>query len=136
MDPILTYKGSVMPNECDTNNHMNVMYYINKYEHAARNFFHTVNGLSELVSQDVGLAVLEQNIKYLKEVFVDDILYINSRLTAVGNKTLTVEHIMYHGVTHDVVSTISIVTVLFDKVKRKAIALPEQNKATLSAMLG
>ena len=28
----LTYKGAVLTNECDSNKHMNVMYYINKFE--------------------------------------------------------------------------------------------------------
>lgn len=124
-----------MPNECDTNNHMNVMYYINKYEHAARNFFHSIPDLSQSLDDNVGLAVLEQHVNYLKEVFVDDILYINSQLTAVGNKTLTVEHIMYHGVTHEVVSRVSIVTVLFDKSLRKAVRLQEQTRTVLLNML-
>lgn len=34
---ILTYQGAVQTWECDSNDHMNVMYYINKFELAGRN---------------------------------------------------------------------------------------------------
>lgn len=37
--------------ECDSNGHMNVMYYINKFEHAGRNFDLEM-GLLENVDKD------------------------------------------------------------------------------------
>ena len=73
MKKILTYKGAVMTWECDSNQHMNVMYYINKFENAGRNFGLNL-GLQKLMSKEVGSVVVEQNIKYIKEVFEDDLL--------------------------------------------------------------
>jgi len=76
---VLTYKGAVATWECDSNGHMNVMYYISKYELAGRNCSLEI-GLTKKFLQDnnYGIAVVEQVIKYQKEVFEDDLLYIES----------------------------------------------------------
>ena len=38
MKKIETYRGAAMTWECDSNGHMNVMYYVDKFEYASRNF--------------------------------------------------------------------------------------------------
>lgn len=135
MQKILTYKGAVMTWECDSNRHMNVMYYINKFEHAGRNFTMEL-GFEELGdSETLGLVVLEQHIKYIKEVFEDDLLYIESTLLGIGNKSFTVLHQMYNAKTKDLVSEMEIVLVLFDKVNRRALPMPTDNKKRLQAAL-
>lgn len=134
MKKILTYKGAVMTWECDSNQHMNVMYYVNKFEHAGRNFgFHL--GFNDFTSKDIGSVVLEQNIKYLKEVFEDDLLYVESSLLKIGNKALTVIHEMYNVVSEEKVSEMTVVIVLFDKVNRKALPFPEGKRKELLKLL-
>jgi acyl-CoA thioester hydrolase len=136
MKKVLTYRGAVMSWECDSNRHMNVMYYINKFENGGRNFDLTLGLMDVLDPQTVGIVVLEQNIKYLKECFEDDLLYIESSLLDVGNKTWTVFHEMYNGRTKALVSTMHLVLVLFDKVNRKALPLPAERKAVFLEALG
>ena len=115
MQKILTYKGAVMTWECDSNQHMNVMYYINKFESAGRNFgLHL--GIHDKMSNEVGSVVVEQTIKYIKEVFEDDLLNVESSLLKVGNKSLIVLHEMYNGATTEKVAEMKLVLVLFDKV--------------------
>lgn len=122
----LTYKGAAMTWECDSNRHMNVMYYINKFELAGRSF-NLDMGTADIVADDstIGLVVLEQQIRYLKEVFEDDWLHIESSLMNIGNKAFTVFHEMYRTRTKEKVSTMKAVVVLFDKVNRKAVPFPE-----------
>ena len=62
MKRILTYKGAVMTWECDSNQHMNVMYYINKFENAGR-YMSLEMGVSEIMSEEIGFVVVEQTIK-------------------------------------------------------------------------
>lgn len=131
MKKILTYKGAVMTWECDSNRHMNVMYYINKFEHGGRNFGMEM-GLWELEQEEnVGVVVLEQQIKYLREVFEDNLLYIESSLLAVGNKTFTVLHEMYRNPQKELVCTMKIVLVMFDKLHRKSLPLPKEKRDAL-----
>ena len=69
MKPTLTYKGAVMTWECDSNGHMNVMYYINKYENAGRNF-----------DLDLGLAKLLQDQKETVGIVVVAVSYTHLTL--------------------------------------------------------
>lgn len=135
MQKVLTYKGAVMTWECDSNRHMNVMYYINKFEHAGRNFSLEL-GFDEVGNSDtVGMVVLEQHIKYLKEVFEDDLVYIESSLLSVGNKAFTVLHQMFNAKTKVVVCEMKIVLVLFDKINRTALPMPAASRRRLQAAL-
>ncbi len=117
--------------ECDSNRHMNVMYYINKFEHAGR-YFGLEMDLGE-TGQDstLGIVVLEQTIQYHKEVFEDDLLYIESSLLDIGNKAFTIFHEMYHAQRRELVSTMKAVLVLFDKVNRKALPFPVAKREQL-----
>ncbi|MCR9290154.1 MAG: thioesterase family protein [Bacteroidetes bacterium] len=136
MKKILTYKGAVMTWECDSNGHMNVMYYINKFEHGGRNFGLEM-GLTDLGRNDeLGIVVVEQTIKYLKEVFEDELLFIESSLLAVGNKTFTILHEMYNTKNKELVSTMNVILVLFDKINRKALPIPTDIKENLIKTLG
>lgn len=136
MKKILTYKGAVMTWECDSNRHMNVMYYVNKFENAGR-YLVLEMGIFELMNTDdnVGFVVLEQNIKYFEEVFEDDLLYIESHLVSFSNKAFTMRHEMHKSIDKKLVSAMDVVGVMFDKVNRKALPIPENKKKHLEAML-
>lgn len=131
MKKILTYKGAVMTWECDSNRHMNVMYYVNKFEHAGRSFDIEMGIFEDGIQEDIGLVVLEQNIKYLREVFEDDLLYVESHLVDIGNKAFTVFHEMYNSRTKVLVSTMRAVLVIFDKINRKALPFPKDKREHL-----
>lgn len=131
MDKILTYKGAVMTWECDSNRHMNVMYYINKFEHAGRNFDLELGLHQEDSNSDTGVVVLEQHVHYLKEVFEDDLLYIESALVDIARKTFTVRHEMYNARTEQLVAKMKVVLVPFDKILRKSLAFPEEQRLRL-----
>jgi len=135
MKKILTYKGAVMTWECDSNRHMNVMYYVNKFEHAGRNFSMELDLHDYETSESTGMVVLEQKINYLREVFEDNLLYVESTLLGVGNKTFTVLHEMYRNPQKELVAKMELVLVLFDKVHRKALPFPKDRKEALLKML-
>ena len=131
MKKALTYKGAVMTWECDSNGHMNVMYYINKFEHAGRHT-NVELGLTDLVGKNnIGIVIVEQQIKYLREVFEDDLLYIESTLLDIGNKAFTILHEMHNTKSKELVSTMKVVFVLFDQVGRKALPFPKDKKSAL-----
>lgn len=121
--------------ECDSNRHMNVMYYINKFEHAGRNFDLNLQFLDLKEKEAIGIVVLEQKINYFQEVFEDDLLYIESTLLEVGNKAFKVLHEMYNARTQKMVSTMEVVLVLFDKINRKSLPFPEGRRLELQTYL-
>lgn len=131
----LTYKGAVMTWECDSNRHLNVMYYVNKFEHATRHFNVELGLFVEGTAEEIGIVVLEQQIKYFREVFEDDLLYIESSLEDIGNKAFTIFHEMYNTRTKLLVSNMKVVLTLFDKIERKALPFPKKHKELLMKKL-
>jgi len=131
MKKTLTYKGVVMTWECDSNRHMNVMYYMNKFELAGHSFVYEM-GLEEFGGNDkIGVVALNQIINYYKEVHEDDLLYIESILVEIRNKAFTILHKMYNQRTKEMVSDMTVSLVLFDKINRKAIPFPAALKVSL-----
>ncbi len=135
MKKVLTYKGAVMTWECDSNRHMNVMYYINKFENAGHNTNLELD-LAEYNSDELGMVVLEQVINYHRELFEDDVVYVESTLLDIGNKAFTLLHEMYNGKTKELSATMKIVGVLFDKVNRKALPFPTDKREILLKKIG
>jgi len=123
---VCTYKGAVLTSECDSNKHMNVMYYINKFEHAGRNFSHEIGiGHSYLRQHNLGVAVVEQLIQYKREVFEDDIVHIYSHAVGAAEKVMSFCHEMYSMQTNEVSAIMNIKLVMFDFEKRKAVIIPD-----------
>ena len=121
--------------ECDSNRHMNVMYYVNKFEHAGHNTNPEL-GLGEYNSDELGMVVLEQVLNYHKELFEDDLIYIESSLLDISRKAFTVLHEMYNGYTKELSSTMSVVCVLFDKANRRALPFPTDKREELLKKIG
>ena len=131
---ICTYKGAVLASECDSNNHMNVMYYINKFEHAGRNFSHELGiGKPFLKEKNYGVAVVEQFIQYKREVYEDDIVHIYSHAIEATDKVFTVCHEMYNMENETLSAVIKIKLVIFDLNKRKAILIPDNIKQSITS---
>ncbi len=125
MNRILSYKGAVLTHECDSNGHMNVMYYINKFEIAGRTYLSHCGLSREYLAQNkIGVAVVEQHVLYKKEVFEDDILIIRSQTQECEKKIATVYHEMFNGETDTLSATMKVKFILFDLETRKSIIVP------------
>ena len=102
---------------------MNVMYYVNKYEHAATFLFAKL-GLSRAANAP-GLVVLEQHIHYHKEVFANDLLEVESWVVDFGRKVITLAHEIRNPVSEHTISTATMKYALIDRQTRRAIPIPD-----------
>jgi acyl-CoA thioester hydrolase len=134
MTDITTYRGTVYPWHCDHMGHMNVMWYVGKFDEAVWNLFLEI-GLapSYLRSQDRGMAAVKQSLEYKRELRPGDVVHIRSSVIGLGEKTLTVRQTMTHGEDGGVAATMEAVAVHLDTRLRKAIALPPQVIGTIRA---
>jgi len=133
---INTYRGAVLSWECDEIGHMNVMYYVNKFELAGR----YLNGclgmsISTLKEQNWGTTVVRQEINYHQEVFSGTLLYANSNIVEIGNKSYVSFHELRNAETNKLVSSARNTVVIFDLETRKAIYLPDFVRLKLEEML-
>ncbi len=132
----LTYKGAVYPWHCDHMGHMNVMWYVGKFDEATWAFFSGLS-LTPAFLRDAGrgMAAVEQQITYKREAFAGDVLEIRSRLLEVKSKSLRFAHEMRDLASGEIAATTEIVGVHTDTKARKAVALPDDVRARADELI-
>ena len=122
-----TYRGTVYPWQCDHVGHMNIMWYVGKFDEANWNLFARI-GLtpSYLRGSNRGMAAVQQNIFYKRELLAGDIVEIKSRLLELCEKSIRFVHEMRNGETGEIVATCEITGVHVDRQARKATAFAEE----------
>lgn len=125
-EPVLTYRGTIYPWHCDHMGHMNVMWYVGKFDEATWQFFSHV-GLprSRFVSEGSGMAAVEQRIEYKRELHPGDLISIRSAVLEVKEKSIRFVHEMTNDETRELAARTILVGVYFDTAARKSLALPE-----------
>jgi len=90
-----TYRGTVYPWHCDHVGHMNIMWYVGKFDEANWNFFARL-GLtpSYLRESGRGMAAVQQQITYKRELLAGDIIEVRSTLLEVRDKSIRFVHAM------------------------------------------
>jgi acyl-CoA thioester hydrolase len=132
---IETYRGTVYPWHCDHVGHMNVMWYVGKFDEATWQLFaHLGVTRDVLVSTRRGMAAVEQRIAYKQEVHAGDILTVRSGIIDVRDKVLRFVHEMTHSVTGATCAVMLQTTVQIDSDKRKSVLLPDEVKARARAL--
>ena len=121
-----TYRGTVYPWQCDHVGHMNIMWYVGKFDEANWNLFARV-GLSPsyLRESGCGMAAVQQNITYRRELLAGDIVEIRSTLREVREKSIRFVHEMRNAETGEVAAICEMTGVHIDRQVRKAAAFPD-----------
>jgi acyl-CoA thioester hydrolase len=124
-EPILTYRGTIYPWHCDHMGHMNVMWYVGKFDEATWHLFASVGLTRERLQQEkIGLAGLEQHIEYKRELHAGDVITIHSSIQEVREKSLRFLHEMTNDATQELVARTTLVAVCMDINARKSRPLP------------
>jgi acyl-CoA thioester hydrolase len=121
MDDKATYRGAVYPWQCDHVGHMNIMWYVGKFDEANWNFLARI-GLPPSYMRESGrvLAAVQQNIAYKHEIVAGDIVEIKSQLLEVREKSLRFLHEMRNAETDQVAATCEMTAVHLDRQARKS----------------
>jgi len=121
-----TYRGTVYPWHCDHMEHMNVMWYVGKFDEGTWNFFSALGMTPSLMrEQGRGMAAVDQRIAYKRELHAGDTVAIRTAVIAVGEKSLRFFHEMRNGETGEVAAITLLVGVHMDTRSRKSCPLPE-----------
>ncbi len=136
---ILTYQGSVYPWHCDEMGHMNVMWYVGKFDEATRHFFNAIGITPAFVRANKrGMAAVEQTIHYKRELLAGDIVTVHSALLEIKDKVIRFRHEMRKADTGEVAAATTLTAVHLDTVARRACAFPasvREKGATLLAQV-
>lgn len=135
-EPLLTYRGTVYPWHCDHVGHMNVMWYVGKFDEATWQFFNAL-GLSPsyLRSASRGMAAVDQHISYIQELHAGDVVTIRTSLIEFKEKSLRSKHEMTNNETDAVVARTTLKAVHLDTIARKSCPFAESIAAKAASML-
>ena len=121
----ITYRGMVYPWHCDHMNHMNVMWYVGKFDEATWHLL-SLLGLtpSWLRKEGRGMVAVQQNTAYKRELVAGDIVTIRSGILEIRAKVIR----FFHEMRNDETGEVSAVTVLtgvhIDARARKSCPFP------------
>jgi acyl-CoA thioester hydrolase len=126
MDLQATYRGTVYPWQCDHVGHMNIMWYVGKFDEANWNLIARI-GLTPSYLRETGrgMAAVQQNISYKRELLAGDIVEIRSELLEIGVKSIRFMHVMRNAETGEVAATCEITGVHMDRQARKSVAFAD-----------
>ena len=122
---LVTYRGTVYPWHCDHVGHMNVMWYVGKFDEATWHLFHEL-GLSPSWLRDArrGMAAVDQHISYLQELHAGDVVTVRTRVLEVKEKSLRFVHEMHNDETGEVAARTTLKAVHLDTEARRSCAFP------------
>ena len=122
---IITHRGTVYPWQCDHMGHMNVMWYVGKFDEASWQLISKL-GLtrSRFSEEGRGVVAVEQHIDYKRELHAGDLITIRSAVLEVKEKSIRLTHEMRNDETGELVATTEIVGVYIDASLSKACPLP------------
>jgi acyl-CoA thioester hydrolase len=126
MPSAVTYCGTVYPWQCDHVGHMNIMWYAGKFDEANWNLFARI-GLTPtyLRHSGRGMAAVQQNITYRRELLAGDIVEIRSVVLEIGGKSIRFRHEMRNAETGEIAAVCEITGVHFDRQAHKSVPFPD-----------
>ena len=116
-----TYRGIVYPWHCDHMGHMNVMWYVGKFDEATWALFARFGLTADyLRANRRGMAAVEQQVLYRRELLAGDAVSIYSELLEAKDKSLRFRHVMVRDGDGSVAAETTLTGVHIDTELRKA----------------
>lgn len=135
-DPLMTYRGTVYPWHCDHVGHMNVMWYVGKFDEATWQFFRMLGVTpSYLRKAKRGMAAVDQHISYERELHAGDVVSVRTTLLEIKEKSIRFMHEMLNDETDQVVARTTLKAVHLDTEARRSCAFAESIAANAAALL-
>jgi len=133
---VVTYRGTIYPWHCDHMGHMNVMWYVGKFDEACWQMLSMVGLTRARFEHDAsGMAAVEQHVHYQRELRAGDAVTIRSKVLEVRDKSIRMRHEMLKDETGEIAAITEMTAVHIDTVARKARSLPQNVRERLLRFL-
>ncbi len=132
----LTYRGVVSPRQLDHMGHMSIQFYVAKFDEAVWHLFDRIGVTPDYIREhDRGMAAVEMNVRYLKELGAGDLVSVRSGVLRVGGRSLDMVQEMRLGEAGELAAVMKATTVHLDRAARRAVPFPEAIAARARACL-
>jgi acyl-CoA thioester hydrolase len=133
---MVTYRGAIYPWQCDHMGHLNIMWYVGKFDEANWNLFANIGITpSYLRQQRFGMAGVQQNITYKRELMAGDVIEVRSRILEVRERVIRFLHEMRNVERDEVAAACEITAVHLDRTAHKSCAFPPAVRRTAEELL-
>ena len=131
-----TYRGAVYPWHCDHMGHMNVMWYVGKFDEATWNLFAQIGVTAAFLRDNArAMAAVQQNISYKRELLSGDVVAVRSGMLEIRDKVAKFVHEMRDAQTGELAAVCVLTTVHMDSNARKSTPFPAAVRERASALL-
>jgi len=121
-----TYRGVVYPWHCDHMGHMNVMWYVGKFDEATWNLFAAMGMTAAFLrDQRRGMAAVKQDITYRRELHAGETVSIQSALVELRDKVARFVHEMRNADSGEFAALCELTGVHIDTTTRKSCPFPD-----------
>ena len=132
----ITYRGVVYPTQCDHMGHMNVASYVAKFDEATWQLFAAIGLMpSGFRAGAIGMAGVQQDIVYERELYPGDVVTVESSVLEVKERVLRFAHVLRNDETGEVAARMTVVAVHLDRATRRASALPRDVRERALALI-
>ena len=136
MQSSVTYCGTVYPWQCDHVGHMNIMWYVGKFDEANWNLFARVGLTPTYLRQSGrGMAGVQQNITYQRELLAGDIVEVKSVLLELRDRSIRFRHEMRNAEAGEIAASCEITAVHLDRQARKSTPFSDTIRALAEQQL-
>jgi acyl-CoA thioester hydrolase len=133
---MVTYRGATYPWQCDHIGHVNIMWYVGKFDEANWNVFVNIGITpSYLRQQRFGVAGVQQNITYKRELMAGDVIEIRSRILEVRDRVIRFVHEMRNVERDEVAAICEMTAVHLDRSTHKSCPFPPAVRRTAEKLL-
>jgi len=108
--------------DVDMLGHVSNTVYQNYYDAGKLHYFDEVIPQMDFVK--IGVVGASIKIDYLKPIFMRSHILVETHVTQIGTKSLTMEHLLVEEDTGEVLSTCLVVLVCYDILEKKSIPIP------------
>jgi acyl-CoA thioester hydrolase len=123
----VTHRGVVYPWHCDHMGHMNVMWYVGKFDEATWQMFAAFGVTPAYMRENQrAVAAVKQNISYRRELLAGDLITIYTGILEIAPKTIRFYHEMRNDGTATIAATTVITGVHMDAQTRKVCPFPNE----------
>jgi acyl-CoA thioester hydrolase len=132
--PFDCYRGEVLPEWIDANNHMNLAYYIVLFDYATDALFDVIGiGRQYKDSTNNGTFAVEAHNLYERELLVGERVRISTLVLGIDGKRLHLAHEMFAVATGQRAATQELMYVHVDLAKRRVVPFPDDVRERLAA---
>lgn len=126
-EPLITARSVVYPWQCDHMGHMNVMWYTGKFDEGTWHLFNQIGITpSYLRNNQRGMAAVQQETTYKRELLAGDVISIRSGILEIREKVVRLYHEMLNAETDEVAATTTLTGVHLDLETRKSCPFPPE----------